>query len=324
MTGEKIVDTLKWTNDEYRWRKLGHDKNKNILWHINDERDSPRYRMDQLPEALAWDQAQKIFIVECEGFYARENVEFDPRIILISPAGLDHPRHRFFPWWYAWQQQVELCVNHRSKLSEDTNRPYVFDALLGSPWSRKKWVAEKIKNCDRESKFLWSIGVPWNGSGNKEAFIPGHDLHRADLATSVVYNDKGHTCNNGLLMPWKIYNKSWFSIISETEITDDLTMLTEKSGNCLSGKRLFINFGTPGVLSSIRQMGFKTFDCIIDESYDTQSDQEIRFQKAWNQVNWLLDQDPLKIYKEVEHILSYNQELFLSIDHEARLLELLS
>lgn len=302
-----------FTNDAWFWSENGLDQAPHIFWRINDEQNLPQQTLEQLQDRLAWDRAKKIILFHCEGHDAQHNLDFDPRIHMIQPIQFDHPRHYFFPWWYGWVMHVERSVQyHRLLELETTKQPrYRFDALLGTPYPRKQWVAEQIRQ-DPE-QFLWNIGVPWVSTD--AGFIHGTNLHHDPAGTKPVYNDQGEWCNHGTLLPWRVYNDSWFSIILETQ-SQGYPMVTEKSAKCLLGRRLFVNFGNPGVLALIRSMGFQTFGSVIDESYDAIPDQEERFRAAWQQVRSLLDRDPQQIIQQILPVLEHNQKLFMSRDYD--------
>lgn len=302
-----------FTNDAWFWSENGLDQYPHIFWRINDEHNLPQQSLEQLRERLSWDQAKRIILFHCEGHDAQHNLDYDDRIHMIQPIRFDHPRHYFFPWWYQWVMHVERSVQyHRLLESEIEKKPkYIFDALLGTPYPRKRWVADRIQQ--NPDPFLWNIGVPWN---NQEAgFVHGTDLHHTLTGAKPIYNDQGEWCNHGTLLPWRIFNDSWFSIILETE-SQGYPMVTEKSAKCLLGRRLFINFGNPGVLELIKSMGYQTFHGIIDESYDTIADQEQRFTCAWNQVLYLMEQNPRDIIKQINPILNHNQSLFLEQNYD--------
>ena len=302
-----------YTNDAWFWSENGLDQAPHIFWRINDEQNLPQQTLEQLRDRLAWDRAEKIILFHCEGHDAQHNLDFDPRIHMIQPIRFDHPRHYFFPWWYGWVMHVERSVQYHLKLEpEMTKQPrYQFDALLGTPYPRKQWVADQIRK--NPGPFLWNMNVPWVSSD--AGFLHGTDLHLDPSGSKPVYNEQGEWCNHGTLLPWRIYNDSWFSIILETQ-SQGYPMVTEKSAKCLLGRRLFINFGNPGVLDLIRSMGYQTFDSVIDEGYDKIPDQEQRFIHAWNQVLYLMKQNPRDIVEKIKPILDHNQSLFLSQNHD--------
>jgi hypothetical protein len=116
----------------------------------------------------------------------------------------------------------------------------------------------------------------------------------------------------------QVYNNSWFSIVSETLFTNisdqKYNYITEKTAKCLFAQRIFICFALPNHLKCLRDLGFKTFDGIIDESYDSENDHNKRFEMITNLIKWLLTQDPIKLYKEAEPILMHNFKTFLELD----------
>lgn len=304
-----------FTNDAFFWEQLGLDQAPHIFWRLNHEEPHlPRQTLVDLTTRLNWKDAEKIILFDCEGFDAEHNLNFDSRIHMIQPIKVEHDRHYFFPWWYEWMLIVEQQLEfHKNLQPENIKQPrYTFDAMLGTPWPNKKWVAEKIKQAPE--KFLWNLGVPWNQTGIGDKFLHGTDLHTTKNWARPIYNNRGDFCNHGLLLPWKIYNDSWFSIILET-CQDKWPMLTEKSGKCLLGRRLFINFGNPGVLKLIRELGYQTFDSVIDESYDSEPDHDLRFESAWNQVEHLLNQPPESVAQKIKPILDHNQKLFLTSNY---------
>jgi hypothetical protein len=65
----------------------------------------------------------------------------------------------------------------------------------------------------------------------------------------------------------------------------------------------------PGNLAYLRSYGFKTFDSVIDESYDTIKDNDERIRAVVAQMKWyseLSDQDKLDVMKKLEPIIEYN------------------
>lgn len=59
-------------------------------------------------------------------------------------------------------------------------------------------------------------------------------------------------------------------------------------------------------LANLRRLGFKTFNGIIDETYDSESDAVIRWRCAWEQMVWLADQPQEQILQQVQPIVEHN------------------
>jgi hypothetical protein len=119
-------------------------------------------------------------------------------------------------------------------------------------------------------------------------------------------NYYGHTISVSQIIPINIYNQTAYSAVAETCFHDDFSFFTEKTSKPIIAKRLFVMFAGKGYLANLRKLGFKTFDNIIDESYDDESDALIRWQKGWEQMVWLANQPQDKILEQIVPVVEYN------------------
>ena len=69
-------------------------------------------------------------------------------------------------------------------------------------------------------------------------------------------------------------------------------------------------FGAFRQLQAFRSLGFKTFDIVIDESYDLIEDREERWHKALDSMMALTEKDPKEVYSQLENILNHNKNHF--------------
>lgn len=84
------------------------------------------------------------------------------------------------------------------------------------------------------------------------------------------------------------YKKSYFSIISETYYDNTYPrFFTEKIIKGFMFKHPFIAIAIPGILDTLKDMGYKTFDSIIDESYDKIKDDGLRLRAISTEVERL-------------------------------------
>jgi hypothetical protein len=105
---------------------------------------------------------------------------------------------------------------------------------------------------------------------------------------SYVTNNRGVVIAH--LVPWKVYQHSLYSIVTETNF-ENYFFFSEKTAKPLYAGRPFVFFGAQGQLQDLKQLGFQTFDGIIDESYDAIDNTLLRFEKAFEQLIWLVAQD---------------------------------
>ncbi len=107
----------------------------------------------------------------------------------------------------------------------------------------------------------------------------------------------------------EIYTDSYINIVTETNFERDI-FITEKIINPMTVLQPFILFGAPHYLKYIKELGFKTFDGFIDESYDNEEDSGLRFEKLCNEVK-RISEIPLnemhEWYISIIPILEYNR-----------------
>ena len=122
------------------------------------------------------------------------------------------------------------------------------------------------------------------------------------------------------------YLDSYFNIVTETCFEDGQIFLTEKIIKPLLGLQPFLVVSSPNYLKKLKELGFKTFDGIWDESYDTILDNEDRLIKIFDLITeiseWSLEECEKK-YKSVLDICIYNKkhlETFWGIDEFDKIL----
>jgi hypothetical protein len=131
-------------------------------------------------------------------------------------------------------------------------------------------------------------------------------------------HDNADTCARG---DNQVSNKqhfldSYINIVCETSCHSDYTFITEKTLRPIINLQPFILFGNPYTLVELQNLGFKTFDKWIDESYDTEHDTNKRFELAYAEVKRLSEMDIDEIhelYYEMFDILEHNFNRLVSI-----------
>ena len=83
------------------------------------------------------------------------------------------------------------------------------------------------------------------------------------------------------------YGRSWFSVVTETEMRPRPSRVTEKPFKPLANFHPFLVLGNPGSLAFLRSLGFETFGEIFDEAYDDEPDPRRRFEMVYGQVQRL-------------------------------------
>jgi hypothetical protein len=106
------------------------------------------------------------------------------------------------------------------------------------------------------------------------------------------------------------FNDSAFNLVSETNDNNHDVFITEKLWKPIIAQQIFVVHGNFGYLKKLREMGFRTFDSVFDESYDMEQDPDRRIEKIVSLCRYLRTVDKSKIYRETESIRQHNYNKF--------------
>lgn len=97
-----------------------------------------------------------------------------------------------------------------------------------------------------------------------------------------------------------IYNDSLFSLVTETTMDEgnkELLFLTEKSFLPINAMHPFVIAGCYGTLAHLRDLGYKTFPELFDESYDTYKDYKDRMNVITKNIDRIVSTPMKKLAK---------------------------
>lgn len=110
------------------------------------------------------------------------------------------------------------------------------------------------------------------------------------------------------------YEESYFSVVTETNFNNDTPrFFTEKIFKPILHKHPFIVLGNPYLLEHLRNLGYKTFNGIIDETYDTVLDESDRLLFVANEIERLCNftqEELFEFQTKCLEIVEYNYNLF--------------
>lgn len=188
-----------------------------------------------------------------------------------------------------------------------------WDLLLGEANDNKDWLYETIKNHPvYESTFLTYFGKDTNkGYWSDDVVRPRK--HTAETLGPLANRFNTQIRCSDLIDP-AIYNMTHYTAMIETTIHNDFAMFSEKEAKPIIAKRPFVIFGACGQLKAFRSLGFKTFESVIDESYDTIEDKHERWHKALDSMLQLTKMNHIKVYNELAQVLMHNKNHFENSD----------
>jgi len=244
----------------------------------------------------------------------------------IVPGQVNTEMNDRLIFWGDWfKTTTSLYKQLPLQLAEITygvSKPKMFDALLGSPKPHRDFVYDAVQTNSLQDKFILTYGGKWNDEEfyAKDYFIwePGVEVigeQQPGTAGPVKY----YGVHTGLsrVIPVSVFNDTAYSIVAETDHDNTLSFYSEKTAKPMIARRLFIAFTGYKFLYNLKAQGFKTFDCVIDESYDLIEDDVERYTQAFEQVKKLCSMDQLEVYNTIQPVLDYNYNHIMTTDWTA-------
>ena len=132
------------------------------------------------------------------------------------------------------------------------------------------------------------------------------------FADSLSDNDH----NNHTLHVDEHFQNSYINIVLESHMDVDQSngvFLTEKTFKPIKHSQMFIIFGARGSLQMLRDMGYKTFDHVLDNRYDLIENTTERWKTTMDMVTNVLERSKGEIHKmyiDCKDDIIHNQKLF--------------
>jgi hypothetical protein len=198
--------------------------------------------------------------------------------------------------------------------------------------THKTWRANIVADLHAQGLLdnsLWSYNTDCIMSGAdtenplRTCELPDWDHITSDFLSNGPYladTNDADLHNDHAVINTNLYTDTWCHIVIETMLDADGSggsFLTEKTYKCIKYGQPFIIIGTAGSLSQLRDHGFRTFDSVIDSSYDTIKDTTDRYLYIRNIIKNLSSQVGPDWYKRCLPDVLHNQELFLGMRNPA-------
>ena len=137
------------------------------------------------------------------------------------------------------------------------------------------------------------------------------------LKSAPYYSDELNQAerNNHANLVGKYFNNSYCHIVLETHWDADQSggaFITEKTFKPIKHGQMFFVAGPAGSLQTLRNMGYRTFDGILDTSYDYDTNNTHRWRKLRNAIVRAQSDLP-RLVKRARADIEHNQRLFLEL-----------
>lgn len=242
------------------------------------------------------------------------NLELFRNVIWVLPGKYCKTYETKNLFWNAWMREIagtynNLGINNLlNDISPNQPKSKYFDCLLGSNRPPRDLIYELIPRELLEDKIIFTY------AGHNENSTYWYDDIQNRLDATALYNNVEIVNHN--YVPVQLYKQTAYTMVSETVSQNDLILVSEKIARPILAKRLFVVFSSPGYLNFLKELGFQTFDSIIDETYDSIVNEKQRFTAVMKQVVFLCNQDQDKILNQIQSIVEHNFNLLTSTNYD--------
>jgi hypothetical protein len=238
-------------------------------------------------------------------------------------------------------ENENLISQQRSEeIFTKTDKPYNFLFLNGRSRPHRKYLYHRLGKLGLLDRALWSClesCAPHWGFGKQQHI---KNIILVEAGVDVMYTTQPlkylpaeyepvqfrkfniDAVSNKLFIKKDLFNNTWgdgvvapepyidtyFSLVTETVFDSPYSFRTEKIAKPLLMGHPWIAVSTPGFYRDIQNLGFKTFDHLIDESFDQIDAPQQRLDRIVQVVQDLCSQDLDSFITAAQDTCKYNQQ----------------
>lgn len=226
------------------------------------------------------------------------------KLALISSGQLPPDKPNLNVNWFAYHtvdRNPEIQVNHK------LNKPYKYLFLNALPRDNRVLLLRELNSRMLLGESLWTDLM--GGMNGQSKHLPErYEAPRDDLLDHVAL------CHNSAYINMDLYHDTYFSLVTETVSWDQpYGMLTEKFYKPVLACHPFIVAANPGIYDYIHELGFKTFHPYIDESFDKETNIDLRMHMIANEVDKLCRSNLRQFMKDTWPIVEHNANRLIEI-----------
>ena len=244
-------------------------------------------------------------LVKLEQHFKKNNFPLEKIIVVVWPLGIkkDWPKDSFhliefsshqYETWCSYKDAEDVLREAFSPEHKDFEFNFVCPQRIYKPHraALQNSLDDRLGNISLQTK--------------------GIELKYSNL-TVQEYDDTYDNLANLLAMR-KNYNTALFTIVSESQYTEEYGIISEKTFNAIVAGHPFLMCAHRLALENIRHYGFQTYNYIFDEMYD-ELDNVVRMKDMIN-INYHFTKERLsavemqKIWEDVRGIADFNRNYY--------------
>jgi hypothetical protein len=224
-------------------------------------------------------------------------------------------------------------INRADNIFSQTDKPYKFMFLNGRARPHRKYLWHRFQQQDLLKHALWTMldsrptisrqfSLKHNGINLMATTTPLQRLpakyeveqYRTTVITpgpaerTFVKHELFNYTWGEIYLQAEPYCDTYFSLVTETVFDYPYSFRTEKIAKPLAVGHPWIVASNTGFYRDMRNLGFKTFDSLIDESFDSIDNSQDRMDRIAAVVNDLCQQNLTSFMQASKSICKYNQQ----------------
>jgi hypothetical protein len=233
---------------------------------------------------------------------------------------------------------LDYPENHREisradNIFSQTDKPYKFLFLNGRARPHRKYLWHRFQQQDLLKHALWTMldsrptisrqfnlkhdGINLMATTTPLQRLPAKyevEQYRTTVISpgpaerTFVKNELFNNTWGEIYLQAEPYCDTYFSLVTETVFEYPYSFRTEKIAKPLAVGHPWIVASNTGFYRDMRNLGFQTFDSLIDESFDLIDNSQDRMDRIAAVVNDLCQQDLTSFMQASESICKYNQQ----------------
>ena len=237
----------------------------------------------------------------------------------------------------AYQENIAAMAGV-SEIFAKTKKPYQFLFLNGRARPHRKYLWHRFQELGLLDRAIWTM-LEGRGLSNRslqlrrsgkdlmaqsipaeslpiEYEVPRYRKFKDRLPTDQHHFVKFDVFDNEwgeIYIESAPYIDSYFSVVTETILSGQHSFFTEKIAKPLAQGHPWIAATNSGFYHDLRDIGFRTFDGIIDEGFDRITDDQARMDRIVDTVTDLCGQDLTSFLAACQDICKYNQQHLLEV-----------
>jgi hypothetical protein len=216
------------------------------------------------------------------------------------------------------KQMLDHATSRSNEIYSKIDKPYKFLFFNNVARTHRKYLVERFSQNNLLEQSIWSFNDGGPANDPAKLYLNGIDMtcviqqpHQLDSYYEIPSDILAVSDKSDCLAAWinpQPFVDTYFSVVTESVFDYPYSFRTEKLWKPIIIGHPFVVVSNCGYYKSLRNQGYKTFDGLIDESFDSIENDQDRIEHAASVIENLCQGDLIKFIAAAKDICKYNQQ----------------